>query len=352
MTMLTRRRSFGSPGVGGGTVSKSRTLLSSTLLDAGDPFSGYGMACLLSEGNTLAGWARSEDADGSVADAVWGAVGTDLGTDWADPAQILAAPDTGGYYPAGLTKLASGSVLASIPASHAQYVMISPDGETWGDLITVASPAAMTNFALGSGAVLLGSGALLMPFYGAAGDDPEPYFLGFSRNADGTGTSWADTGVTLTAPDGFMHAEPQLCLLDDGRLVMTIRYMEVDGGQALGTYITYSDDGEGDEWTTPTLAIPDSGPWPAVMQTPDLDVCVLTRDLSGGDNGPIVFFSQDRGETWSDGLTIGPSEMAYMYGQWAYVGDPDTDGALICVSGANNDSGSSLYSYSFSKIAS
>lgn len=327
-------------------VPTGRLVIGSAEIEAGDPFSGWCAFCRLPNGDLFACWARSDNVTGDFSTSIYGSTSSDEGDTWSDPAAVLAAP-TGGNsvcLPTGLCVLSDDETIALALVQGTQtYVMISTDNAVgWTDPAPVTFDFTGTLCESSSAPVQVGS-TLYLAAYGDDTGSSQTY-IRISASTD-SGSTWADTGVALRPAAGRSYAEPWLCPLDNGTTMMTLRDQPTgDGLDDQELWSSLATSSLMDDWGPPAL-VPgflNAGASPATVQTPQLDLWMLTRNV----NGP-AFSSLDRGDTWSGGTPLGGSNN-YEYGQ----GAPLAGGLLGFVLGQSFDGGNhtSPYFYRLSEI--
>lgn len=133
--------------------------------------------------------------------------------------------------------------------------------------------------------VELANGDLLYPVWGRDAGDPHDSSR-LLRSIDG-GATWAEIAIIAESIDRHYH-EPNVVLLDDGRLMALIRTGSTH-------YVNYSTD-LGLTWSTPTPAFAGGGA-PRFIQVTNGALIVTYRGITDGST--VVRWSSDRGFTWS-----------------------------------------------------
>jgi hypothetical protein len=186
------------------------------------------------------------------------------------------------------------------------------EGLTWTQVAIITGGAIFTASNYASSAPIIDgpNGELLWPTYGTdTGDTVGRVKILVSVDA---GVTWTQRATLYSG--SIEYVEPNMCLLDDGRLLLLIR-----SDTTTNIYQSHSADG-GVTWSTPAIGIPSASGKPACLQMYGR-VHVMYRQ---GGGGPLGYaYSDDGGTTFTAIGTSFGGPNNYAYGAWA-----DTGGAV------------------------
>jgi len=207
------------------------------------------------------------------------------------------------------------------------------EGFTWTQVAHITGGAIYTASSYASSAPIIDgpNGELLWPTYGLdTGDTVGRLKVLVSLDA---GVTWTQRATMYSG--SVEYVEPNMCMLDDGRLFMLIR-----SDTHIDIYGTHSDDG-GVTWDAPAVVLPGESGKPAVLQMYGR-IHVMFR-VGGG--GPLGYaYSDDGGTVFTLAAGFGGPNM-YAYGAWA-----DTGGAVPSAVYANEISSASNSDMYFRRV--